>query len=137
MQNSLANHELLELIIMPTKECFQIMLKQHAFLPMCQNKWYFQLPWRYNFKCSSRINTKLSFYVTYFLMTSFISFQQQLHIVLQITHACFGKTIQELIGSLESESEVALNWFKETKMIPNLGKVSDHKYRKQKIDPNK
>ena len=27
----------------------------------------------------------------------------------------FGKTIQELIGCLESECEVALNWFHETK----------------------
>ena len=34
---------------------------------------------------------------------------------------CFRKTIQVLIGFLESESEVALNWFYE-KIIVNLGK---------------
>ena len=38
------------------------------------------------------------------------------------TLACFSKTIQELIGSLESECEVALNWFNENKMIVNPGK---------------
>ena len=31
------------------------------------------------------------------------------------TFTCFGKTIQELIGSLESECEVALNGFKKAK----------------------
>ena len=35
---------------------------------------------------------------------------------------CFRKTIQVLIGFLESESEVALNWFYENKIIVNLGK---------------
>ena len=34
----------------------------------------------------------------------------------------FEKTIQELIGSLESECKVALNWFNENKMIVNPGK---------------
>ena len=34
-----------------------------------------------------------------------------------ITLACFGKTIQKLIGPLESECEVALNWFNENKMV--------------------
>ena len=39
------------------------------------------------------------------------------------TLACFRKTIQELIGSLESECEVGFNWFKnENKMITNPGK---------------
>ena len=33
-----------------------------------------------------------------------------------------SKTIQELIGSLESECEAALKWFNENKMIVNLGK---------------
>ena len=36
-----------------------------------------------------------------------------------ITLACFGKTIQKLIGPLESECEVALNWFNENKMVVN------------------
>ena len=35
---------------------------------------------------------------------------------------CFGKTIQVLIGFLESESEAALNWFYENKIIVNLRK---------------
>ena len=35
------------------------------------------------------------------------------------TLACFGKNIQELFGSLESECEFALNWFNENKMIVN------------------
>ena len=39
------------------------------------------------------------------------------------TLACFSKTIQELIGSSESECEVALNWFNENKMIVNPGKL--------------
>ena len=38
------------------------------------------------------------------------------------TLAFFSKTIQELIGSLESETEIALNWFNENKMIMNPGK---------------
>ena len=38
------------------------------------------------------------------------------------TLACFSKIIQELIGSLESECEVALNLFNENKMIVNPGK---------------
>ena len=35
------------------------------------------------------------------------------------TLACVSKTIQELIGSLGSECEVALNWFNENKLIVN------------------
>ena len=38
------------------------------------------------------------------------------------TLACFSKTVQDLIGFLESECEVALNWFNENKMIVNPGK---------------
>ena len=38
------------------------------------------------------------------------------------TLAFFSKTIQELIGSLESETEIALNCFNENKMIINPGK---------------
>ena len=38
------------------------------------------------------------------------------------TFACFSKTIQELIGFLESKCEVALDWFNENKMIANPGK---------------
>ena len=36
--------------------------------------------------------------------------------------ACFSKTVQELIGSLESECEVLLNCFNENKLIVSLGK---------------
>ena len=39
------------------------------------------------------------------------------------TLACYSKIIQELVGSLESECEVALNWFNENKMIVNPGKL--------------
>ena len=35
------------------------------------------------------------------------------------TLPCFSKTIQELIGSLESECEFSLSWFNENKMIVN------------------
>ena len=38
------------------------------------------------------------------------------------TLACFSKTIQELIGPLESECGVTLNWFNENKMTVNPGK---------------
>ena len=48
------------------------------------------------------------------------------------TLACFSKTIQELIGSLESECEVALNWFNENKMI-----VNPEKFRGIIIDKRK
>ena len=43
------------------------------------------------------------------------------------TLVCFSKTIQELIGSLESQCEVALNWFNENKIIlnPNPEKFQD------------
>ena len=41
------------------------------------------------------------------------------------TLACFSKAIQELIRSLESECEVALNWFNENKIIVNPGKFQD------------
>ena len=39
-----------------------------------------------------------------------------------ITFACFRKIIQELIGSLEFESHVPLNWFNKNNMIVNRGK---------------
>ena len=59
---------------------------------------------------------------------------------------CFSKTIQEFIGSLESECEVASNWFNENKMIVNPGMfqaiIIDKKYRtilmkSSKLDPRK
>ena len=50
------------------------------------------------------------------------------------TLACFSKTIQELIGSLESECEVALNWFNENKMIVNQGKFQAIIIDKRKQD---
>ena len=48
------------------------------------------------------------------------------------TLACFSKTIQELIGSLECE--VALNWFNENKMIVNPGKFQAIIIDKRKQD---
>ena len=50
------------------------------------------------------------------------------------TLACFSKTIQELIGSLEPECEVALNWFNENKMIVNPGKFQTIIIDKRKQD---
>ena len=50
------------------------------------------------------------------------------------TLACFSKTIQELIESLESECEVALNWFNENKMIVNPGKFQTIIIDKRKQD---
>ena len=38
------------------------------------------------------------------------------------TLACFGKTIPELIGSLECECKIALNWFNENKITVTPGK---------------
>ena len=34
----------------------------------------------------------------------------------------FAKTIENLISILESESEIAINWFKDNRMIVNAGK---------------
>ena len=48
--------------------------------------------------------------------------------------AWFSKTIQELIGSLEPECEVALNWFNENKMIVNPGKLQPIIIDKRKQD---
>ena len=50
------------------------------------------------------------------------------------TLASFEKIIQELIGSLESECEVALNWFNENKMILNPGKFQGIIIDKRKQD---
>ena len=50
------------------------------------------------------------------------------------TLAYFSTTIQELIASLESECEVALNWFNENKMIVNPGKFRGIIIDKRKQD---
>ena len=50
------------------------------------------------------------------------------------TLACFSKTIQELIGSLESESELVLNWFNQNKMIVNPGEFQAIIIDKRKQD---
>ena len=50
------------------------------------------------------------------------------------TLAYFSTTIQELIASLESECEVALNWFNENKMIVNPGKFQTIIIDKRKQD---
>ena len=50
------------------------------------------------------------------------------------TLACFSKTIQELIGSLESECEVASNLFNENKMIVNPEKFQAIIIDKKKQD---
>ena len=45
-------------------------------------------------------------------MTSFILYVTAHNFVDENILACFGKIIQELIGSSESECEIALNWFR-------------------------
>ena len=50
------------------------------------------------------------------------------------TLASFGKTIQELIGSLECEYENVLNWFNENKMIVNPGKFQAIIIYSRKLD---
>ena len=50
------------------------------------------------------------------------------------TLACVSKTIQEFIGSLGSECEVALNWFNENKLIVNPWKSQAIIIRKRKQD---
>ena len=74
---------------------------------------YSKLPWRYHFRCSPGINTRPHYFI---LLATAHDFADD------NTLDCFSKTIQELIGSLESECEVALNWFNENKMIVNPGK---------------
>ena len=41
------------------------------------------------------------------------------------TLSSFAKTIQNLISILESESEIAINWFENNHMIANPGKFQD------------
>ena len=53
------------------------------------------------------------------------------------TLLCFGKTIQQLIGFLESECKVALTWFDENKMIVNPGKFQGMIMDKRKQDHTK
>ena len=55
-------------------------------------------------------------------MTSFISYATGHNFADENTRVCAGKTIQGLIASLESECEIALNWFNENKMIRTPGK---------------
>ena len=52
--------------------------------------------------------------------------------------ACFGRTVQELIGFLESECKVTLNWFNENRMIviPEKSQAG-HNYRSEKIESYK
>ena len=44
----------------------------------------------------------------------------------------FAKTIENLISILESESEIAINWFKNNHMIANPGKFQDIIFDKHK-----
>ena len=89
---------------------------------MCQNKWYSKLPWRYisgvpQGSVLGPISYNL-FFNDFFYFTSLAT----AHNFADENTACFSKTVQELIGSLESECEVALNWFNENKIIVNPGK---------------
>ena len=48
------------------------------------------------------------------------------------TLSSFAKTIENLISILESESEIAINWFKNNHMIANPGKFQDIIFDKHK-----
>ena len=48
------------------------------------------------------------------------------------TLSSFTKTIEKLIGVLESESEIAIKWFKENHMIVNPGKFQAIIFNKHK-----
>ena len=79
---------------------------------------------------------KPQFYRTCFQMTSFhfVSLATAHKFTDDSTLASFGKTIQELIGSLESEYENVLNWFNENKMIVNPGKFQAIIIYSRKLD---
>ena len=94
--------------------------KQEA---ICQNKYYSKLPWRYHISCSPGIILDSIIYTLFFNdFFYFILLATAQSFVDDNTLAFFSKTIQELIGSLESETEIALNCFNENKMIINPGK---------------
>ena len=49
-----------------------------------------------------------------------------------ITLSSFGKTIENLLSILESENEIAINWFKDNYMIVNPGTIQLVIFDKQK-----
>ena len=53
------------------------------------------------------------------------------------TLSIFAKTIDNLISILESECEIAINWFKENHMIANAGKFQVIIFDKQKRNHTK
>ena len=48
------------------------------------------------------------------------------------TLSSFGKTIENLLSILESENEIAINWFKDNYMIVNPGTIQLVIFDKQK-----
>ena len=48
------------------------------------------------------------------------------------TLSSFGKTIENLLSFLESENEIAINWFKDNYMIVNPGTIQLVIFDKQK-----
>ena len=48
------------------------------------------------------------------------------------TLSSFGKTIETLLSILESENEIAINWFKDNHMIVNPGTIQLVIFDKQK-----
>ena len=48
------------------------------------------------------------------------------------TLSSFGKTIENLLSILESENEIAINWFKDNRMIVNPGTIQLVIFDKQK-----
>ena len=62
----------------------------------------------------------------------FILFASAYNFEYENTLSCFAKTRENLISILESESEIAIKWFKENYMIVNPGKFQWIIYNKQK-----
>ena len=80
---------------------------------MRQNKCYSKLSWRYIFRCSPCYDIFCNDFFYFILLATAHNFPDG------NTCPCFVKTIYELLVFLESECQVALNYFNENKMIVN------------------
>ena len=85
--------------------------------------------------CSPSNNTRSHFISLIFLndLSYFILIPTAHNFVNDNIFASFRKTLQDLIASVLSESEVALNCFNENKMIVNPAKVRENRSLKTKF----